>query len=53
MTIWENEPLRNLSSDRQLMPFMYEVFWHLMDTLRDKRFLENLWKTNEAPWVNW
>lgn len=53
MSIWENEPLRNLSSDRQLMSFMHVVFWHHMDTLRDKRFLENLWKKNETPWVNW
>jgi glucose-1-phosphate cytidylyltransferase len=24
-----------------------------MDTLRDKRYLEDLWLNNKAPWKTW
>jgi glucose-1-phosphate cytidylyltransferase len=24
-----------------------------MDTLRDKRYLEDLWSNNKAPWKTW
>ena len=26
------------------------VFWHPMDTMRDKKLLNELWKKNVAPW---
>ena len=52
-TIWENEPLENLSSAGQLMSFFHEGFWQPMDTLRDKRQLENMWVKNKAPWKSW
>ncbi|NOU67943.1 glucose-1-phosphate cytidylyltransferase [Paenibacillus sp. LMG 31461] len=49
-TVLEKEPLENLSEDGQLMAFKHEGFWHPMDTLRDKNYLEDLWKSNKAPW---
>jgi glucose-1-phosphate cytidylyltransferase len=52
-TIWEQEPLKNLASDGQLMAFKHEGFWQPMDTLRDKNYLENLWDHNKAPWKLW
>lgn len=52
-TVWEQEPLKGLASDCQLMAFKHEGFWQPMDTLRDKQHLENLWDTNKAPWKVW
>ncbi len=52
-TIWEQEPLKNLAADNQLMSFKHEGFWQPMDTLRDKTMLEELWDANEAPWKVW
>ncbi|MEN9395356.1 MAG: glucose-phosphate cytidylyltransferase [Bacteroidota bacterium] len=51
--IWEQEPLRGLANDGQLMSFKHDGFWQPMDTLRDKQLLENLWDSNKAPWKLW
>lgn len=52
-TIWEKEPLENLAKDGELASYLHEGFWHPMDTMRDKRELEKLWKQNKAPWKRW
>ena len=52
-TIWEQEPLLNLSKDRQLTYFKHNDFWQPMDTLRDKTYLEKLWNEDNAPWKIW
>ena len=52
-TIWEQEPLNKLASDGELMSFKHEDFWQPMDTLRDKHYLEELWKSEKAPWKLW
>ena len=31
------------------MAYKHTGFWHPMDTLRDKNYLEELWKSNTAP----
>lgn len=49
-TIFEQEPLQNLSKDNQLMAFKHYGFWQPMDTMRDKNYLEELWKSGNAPW---
>ncbi len=49
--IFEREPLQRLSEDGQLMAYKHEGFWHPMDTLRDKRFLNDILKKNKAPWL--
>jgi glucose-1-phosphate cytidylyltransferase len=51
--ILEQEPLKNLASDRQLMSFKHEDFWYAMDTQRDKIHLEGLWDAKKAPWKIW
>lgn len=53
LTIWEQEPLMNLSRDGQLMAFKHSGYWKPMDTLRDKQELEREWETGKAPWKNW
>ena len=52
-TIWEKEPLENLAKDNQLSAFKHDDFWQPMDTLRDKNLLEELWRSNKAPWKLW
>ena len=52
-TIWEQEPLKGLAHDGELMSFKHEGFWQPMDTLRDKMNLEGLLKNNKAPWKIW
>jgi glucose-1-phosphate cytidylyltransferase len=50
-TLLEHEPLSGLARDGQLSVFRHEGFWQPMDTLRDKRLLEELWASGAAPWV--
>ena len=52
-TIWEREPLEKLSSEGQLAAYKHDGFWHPMDTLRDKIYLEDLWNAKKAPWKKW
>lgn len=52
-TIWEQEPLRTLAHDGQLMAYEHHGFWQPMDTLRDKQHLEALWSGGKAPWRIW
>lgn len=52
-TIWEREPLEELAENKQLSAFRHNGFWHPIDTLWDKNYLENLWKNNDAPWKIW
>jgi glucose-1-phosphate cytidylyltransferase len=33
------------------MAYQHDGFWHPMDTLRDKRFLNDLIKKRIAPWL--
>ena len=52
-TQWEREPLERLAKDGQLMAYRHTSFWQCMDTLRDKRLLEELWQSGNAPWRIW
>ena len=51
--IWEREPLEALARDGELMVYRHEGFWQPMDTLREKKLLENLWESGAAPWKVW
>jgi glucose-1-phosphate cytidylyltransferase len=50
---WEREPMETLARTGQLSAFRHDGFWHPMDTLRDKNYLEELWATGRAPWRVW
>ena len=52
-TTWEQEPLKGLARDGELMSFKHEGFWQPMDTLRDKMKLEELLENDKAPWKLW
>jgi glucose-1-phosphate cytidylyltransferase len=47
----EAEPLASLAADGQLAAYRHSGFWQPMDTLRDKRYLEDLWGSGNAPWM--
>lgn len=50
-TIWERQPLERLAANGELVAYEHTGFWKPMDTLRDKRELEDLWSSGRAPWV--
>jgi len=52
-SVWEQEPLKSLSLEGELMAFEHHGFWQPMDTLRDKTLLEDLWAKKKAPWKTW
>jgi glucose-1-phosphate cytidylyltransferase len=52
-TIWEKEPMEKLAHDGQMQAFTHKGFWQPMDTLREKKYLEELWNTGKAPWKVW
>lgn len=51
--VFEQAPLEGLAADGQLAAFRHYGFWQPMDTLRDKRHLEQLWASGSAPWKVW
>jgi glucose-1-phosphate cytidylyltransferase len=52
-TLWEQDPLERLAKEGNLYAFKHYGFWKPMDTLRDKRDLEELWMSGKAPWKIW
>jgi glucose-1-phosphate cytidylyltransferase len=52
-TVWEQEPMQKLAAEDQLSVYFHHGFWQPMDTLRDKRQLEELWASGKAPWKSW
>jgi glucose-1-phosphate cytidylyltransferase len=50
---FERDPLERLVADGQVMAYRHDAFWQCMDTLRDKRLLEDMWERGEAPWKTW
>jgi glucose-1-phosphate cytidylyltransferase len=46
----ERETLVQLAQEKRLCAYKHEGFWQCMDTLRDKRLLEDLWAKGQAPW---
>ncbi len=52
-TMFEQSPLENLAKDEQLMAYRHEGFWQCMDTIREKKILNDLWSSGYAPWKTW
>ena len=49
----EIDVLETLARERQLAAYKHEGFWQCMDTLRDKRQLDQMWREGQAPWHVW
>ena len=52
-TVWEREPMEALARDDQMRAYVHNGFWHPMDTLRDRTFLEEEWAGGRAKWKTW
>jgi len=52
-TVWEQEPMELLASQKQLNAFIHKGFWRPMDTLRDMHYLNELLNSGAAPWKKW
>ena len=52
-TSWEYDSLVSISERKKLGAHVHDGFWQPMDTLRDRRYLEDLWSKGEAPWKVW
>lgn len=52
-TVWEREPMERLAAEGNLASYCHRGFWHPMDTLRDKIYLEDLWNSGNPPWKAW
>jgi glucose-1-phosphate cytidylyltransferase len=53
LTHFEKEPLELLAREGQLMAYRHTSFWQCMDTIREKKLLETLWESGNAPWRIW
>lgn len=51
-TVFEREPLQRIAEANEFAAYKHRGFWQAMDTLRDKKHLEELWNT-KAPWRVW
>lgn len=52
-TVWEDKPMAHLASSGKLNSYKHLGFWKPMDTMTDKRNLEEMWNTGKAPWKVW
>lgn len=52
-TIWERKPLETLAAQGELVAYRHYGFWKPMDTLREKKELEEMWESGQAKWKIW
>ena len=52
-TMFEKEPMRQLTAKSQVEAYFHSGFWQAMDTIREKQRLEELWASGRAPWKTW
>ena len=50
---WEAEPLQNITKKNELYAYKHLGFWQPMDTIAEKKYLEELYASNSAPWKVW
>jgi len=52
-SVLEEDCLPKITKINQLISFKYNGFWSNMDTLRDKKKLELIWRKKNCPWKIW
>src|SRR5258708_1294824 len=52
-TIWEREPMEQLAEHNDLRAYVHRGFWHPIETLRDRMYLEREWSSGNPPWRVW
>ena len=50
---WEGAPLQKITEQNELFAYKHHGFWQPMDTISEKKYLEELHLTNSAPWKIW
>ena len=53
MISWEEEPMKKITKEKQLAVYKHPGFWQPMDTLAEKKLLNDLYEKGEAPWKIW
>ncbi|MFH0862649.1 MAG: glucose-1-phosphate cytidylyltransferase [Candidatus Altiarchaeota archaeon] len=49
----ESAPLARLAQDGELMVYKHTGFWQCVDTYRELKMLNDLWKSGNPPWREW
>lgn len=49
--MFEKEPMARLVKNSQVKAYKHSGFWQCMDTLRDKEYLNKLFKLKKTPWI--
>lgn len=52
-TVLELEPLQKLASQGNISAYKFNGTYHPLDTLHDKKYLEQLWDSGQAHWKVW
>ncbi len=52
-TVFEQSPLQNLALDGELIAFKHNGFWKCMDSLNDKKQLNEMLENGKALWKSW
>jgi glucose-1-phosphate cytidylyltransferase len=52
-TAWEREPMEQLAQSDELRAYVHRGFWHPLDTMRDRTYLEQEWSSGKPPWRVW
>lgn len=48
--ILEEEVLKQLVNEQQLVLYKYNGFWKCMDTYKDYKELNQMWQNGNSPW---
>lgn len=51
--VLEQDPLKQLAKDGELMVYLHTGFWQPMDTYRELKLLQGYWSDGKAPWKIW
>ena len=52
-TVFEKGPLESVVAAGELKAYKHDGFWQCMDTQREMKQLEEMWKSGNAPWKVW
>ena len=45
--------MMRVAAEGQMMAFRHYGFWQCMDSQREKKLLESMWASGNAPWKTW
>ena len=51
--LFEQQPLKRMTGEGQVMAYAHDGFWQPMDTYREFEMLNRMWSEGKAPWKIW